>query len=532
MTNPASRTTIVGLSLFLALAVLAFAWSFGCRSESDPNPTSPVNRDSADDPAVNSDSDSSASNNGAQAVVVGPRAIPSLPVGRAALPAANDLVERMRAYVARFPALSLYVVAGVEGELQPCGCADGQRGGLLRLATVLQDDRAPRTAAGESAAVVLAGNNLANLLGGADALALAPEYHAARLALTAEFLNGLAPVASVRSPEELRYFDGLPFTALKGSAGDQFACAVVDVPHVGRVEIDVVHASATESPRPHADTPAPEADVRVLLALHAPPPVLEFLAPDYDIVVAMRMSPVRLKTATNVVRVSPAQTGAKELLRLDLLFHPEPATMGTAVLGELRSMVDTLLRLDDGGAAFVPSYAGWFEQFAADPRHLVHASYLPIPLHAHPEPDLAARLRHMRTDLALRHPETPPASTAEYLDRCRECHQSIVAAFEESSPHARAFETLQREERESDPECLRCHVTTFVETDDDGGSQMQAYAGVLCGACHTNIEDHLLSPGYIPGRVGIRTCASCHTSSQSPEFDFGEYSTHVVCANH
>jgi hypothetical protein len=137
---------------------------------------------------------------------------------------------------------------------------------------------------------------------------------------------------------------------------------------------------------------------------------------------------------------------------------------------------------------------------------------------------------------------------------CADCH---AAAFEvwENSPHATALTTLEdaRPRRDSDPECLSCHVTGWAPQrfePFEGG-----FAGVAttphlthqgCENCHGPAAAHtavergdvraseaerdrlrqelVLTLATPEGKQkAVNNCLECHDLDNSPEFDFDEY---------
>lgn len=108
-------------------------------------------------------------------------------------------------------------------------------------------------------------------------------------------------------------------------------------------------------------------------------------------------------------------------------------------------------------------------------------------------------------------------------ERCKSCHAAEFAAWE-SSPHARALQTLSPTEQKN-PRCLACH--TMVPDD-----VQVALAGVQCESCHGPGRHY--SPSWVMrdpelarqlrlvAKVDATACARCHTDG-SPAvggFDF------------
>jgi hypothetical protein len=108
--------------------------------------------------------------------------------------------------------------------------------------------------------------------------------------------------------------------------------------------------------------------------------------------------------------------------------------------------------------------------------------------------------------------------------RCAPCH---AAAFEvwQKSRHAHAIEILKKEKKEFDSSCVGCHVTGngrpggFVNL-----NQTPQLANVQCEACHGSGIRHLDRPAEAKmARLTAEACLTCHTKSNSPEFEFASY---------
>jgi len=121
-------------------------------------------------------------------------------------------------------------------------------------------------------------------------------------------------------------------------------------------------------------------------------------------------------------------------------------------------------------------------------------------------------------------------STKEFkgAERCRSCHGRQYRNWR-TSGHARALKTVERVERDRDPECKFCHTMGFRRK---GGFRSRAetpgLANVTCQGCHlpgqTAIEGRELECRDTAGfKASQQTCRTCHTSVTSPAFDFQRY---------
>jgi hypothetical protein len=104
---------------------------------------------------------------------------------------------------------------------------------------------------------------------------------------------------------------------------------------------------------------------------------------------------------------------------------------------------------------------------------------------------------------------------------CRRCHAQEYQELQDS-PHARAFATLVKEQGDSKPECLRCHVTGYGQP---GGFVSRAatpdLVNVQCESCHGMGTRHdEMVAGTLT--VGPSACVTCHDKEQSPDFQYDQ----------
>lgn len=129
--------------------------------------------------------------------------------------------------------------------------------------------------------------------------------------------------------------------------------------------------------------------------------------------------------------------------------------------------------------------------------------------------------------LERKYSKTKKQKLSFYLgkDWCIRCHKEIVASWEKTA-HARAFATLARKGRETDPKCLSCHVTGINDKQAPGGfipvSFTQHMANVQCECCHGPAGNHVHNKtGSAYGKkINESTCTRCHNQKRDPEFDF------------
>lgn len=111
--------------------------------------------------------------------------------------------------------------------------------------------------------------------------------------------------------------------------------------------------------------------------------------------------------------------------------------------------------------------------------------------------------------------------------QCIDCHSEIYAHWKQTA-HAHAWETLAKTGDEAKAECVRCHSTGFGQP---GGMDIRTLGpesrrDVQCESCHGPGEAHLrevatgASSTYACELCDAgRSCMTCHTPSQDPDFD-------------
>ena len=109
-------------------------------------------------------------------------------------------------------------------------------------------------------------------------------------------------------------------------------------------------------------------------------------------------------------------------------------------------------------------------------------------------------------------------------EACIECHEESCELLD-STPHERAFATLEASGDHHDPECVRCHVTGWG---DKGGylgpTETPKLKNVTCEACHGPGELHVETQEEMPrSKPGPTFCQRCHDPDNSPHFKFEKY---------
>ncbi len=105
---------------------------------------------------------------------------------------------------------------------------------------------------------------------------------------------------------------------------------------------------------------------------------------------------------------------------------------------------------------------------------------------------------------------------------CAKCHEEIYASWVKT-PHAKAFDHLKKEGKDTTPGCVKCHSVAYEQ--DGGFIDMELtpeLAGVQCESCHGPGIKHRDSedPAHITRNSKKKGCRICHTPGQDANFDF------------
>jgi hypothetical protein len=134
-----------------------------------------------------------------------------------------------------------------------------------------------------------------------------------------------------------------------------------------------------------------------------------------------------------------------------------------------------------------------------------------------------------------------PGATFAGAESCKTCHPNTFAKWL-STDHAKAFEALVNDPKPNtmfDAECVTCHTTGFEYT---SGWKSEAATpnlkGNQCENCHGPASKHVAEPDNPAFLKAIaltveqvkasRTCYRCHDEDNSPKFDFATFYGKIV----
>lgn len=108
---------------------------------------------------------------------------------------------------------------------------------------------------------------------------------------------------------------------------------------------------------------------------------------------------------------------------------------------------------------------------------------------------------------------------------CRSCHTDIYNQWAKT-PHAHAIDSLKKKNEHHNPECITCHVTSYLTGGFMSWEKTPEYAGVQCTQCHGRMDGHITfhsgqsTQRDAPPQVTQDICLQCHTPDQDDDFDF------------
>lgn len=121
---------------------------------------------------------------------------------------------------------------------------------------------------------------------------------------------------------------------------------------------------------------------------------------------------------------------------------------------------------------------------------------------------------------------------------CASCHET-QAEFWKTTPHASAYNTLVKGNRQFDLNCLACHLTlntssgeTGVIINDTGYlSYPVELQSVGCESCHGSGKKHSIDPEMftLSLQPSETVCLTCHTPEHSNTFDYALQLNQVSC---
>lgn len=131
---------------------------------------------------------------------------------------------------------------------------------------------------------------------------------------------------------------------------------------------------------------------------------------------------------------------------------------------------------------------------------------------------------------ALAHVVAPPvaegAPTYVGVARCETCHSAAVQWWR-TTPHGRAYATLQHVNKEYNLSCVGCHVTGYGQPGGATVTHNEGLVDVQCEQCHGPGSLHASAPMQNPiarrRDVPELVCVQCHNPEHSDRFHYPTY---------
>jgi len=106
---------------------------------------------------------------------------------------------------------------------------------------------------------------------------------------------------------------------------------------------------------------------------------------------------------------------------------------------------------------------------------------------------------------------------------CGTCHKKIYEHWNETL-HSKSYSTLVRAGQEYDPECIECHTTGYGYVSGFLNYKKDKHlSNVGCESCHGAGSNHVKDVEEKYDSMAKEECGRCHESEHSPEFQYNEY---------
>jgi hypothetical protein len=443
--------------------------------------------------------------------------------------------------------LAALVISGEQfGYLEPCGCTEGQLGGLKRRYELVE-----RLRAQQKWPVVLVdlGSLIKDPAGARGGFEESKhKFHVALKALALMQYDALA-----LSFEDLKVGSDEALMQYLNTLGDRTRVVAANVRPAAGFE-------ATLRPSVRATAGPVKIGVTAVLdpaALErAPDPARAAMLPEIkppDEVLAATLADLEKDTEVQVLMVQ----GPPELARtLGRKFPGFDVVVGTSLFDP----AEDAERLNDGKTLFVTvgqkgKYVGVVGLFA-DPKQRLRYQRVTLnnryngpakPMRDLIEDDFQAMLKSDGVvENFPRHDFVGGSPGAQFVgvEACRSCHPGTVARWA-ATKHAHAFDDIVkdpkglRSDHQFDAECVSCHTTGFEYNSGWKSAALTPHLkGNQCENCHGPASKHVENPDDEGARKAITLnaaevehnsfCYRCHDEDNSPRFNFTTYWGQIV----
>lgn len=444
------------------------------------------------------------------------------------------------------PAGALLISGEQLGYLEPCGCTEGQRGGLARRLDLIQKLRAQ----GWPLALIDLGGLINDpnepVWGG-------PEETRIRYGVALKALETMGYDALALSVTDLKLGVGDVLMKYVNHSGEKLRIVAANVtpdPGLGladrvvpavRTKAGPITVGITAVVDPESFAKLQDPDKETILTYHAPESVLPDVLADLE-----------RDTHIQVLMVQGSPETARTLAKA----HPGfEVVVATSPFVDPPSDSETL---NDGKTQLISvgrkgQYVGVLGLFQ-DPKQKLRYQRVELNSRYDGKTEAMRKLVDEEFQTELRDADVlgsfvkraylfgdgPTDATYVGADTCKSCHPNTYAKWA-STRHARAYDALTKPQRnrENDAQCIGCHTTGFkyrggfVHADSTANLK-----GNQCENCHGPGSSHAADPTNPAILATVRRsaedfqknhrCIECHSEDDSPHFDFAKYWPQIV----
>ena len=445
--------------------------------------------------------------------------------------APKDPLQKFAAWAKKPPAAVLVVSGQQNGYLQPCGCTDGQLGGLGRRYDLIEKLRArgwPVTAV-----------DLGNLIHEPAGSRGGPQQEKIKFDTALKALAAMKYAAVAVGPEDLKLGIGETLGLLLNQKSPYFLSANLrptdgfeEAVRTAMVVADgPVKIGVTAVIEPAAYEALADPDKALLFTLKTPDEVLPGVVAQLE--------------NNSAIQVLLAQ-GSPEFARALATRYPGfDLVVSTAKFDDpderpeiLNGGKTTLINVGRKGkyAGVVGLYPGQTPTVEFHLQALEGKSFREAePMRALVDDQFPSVLKAIGVvENFARVPNTAYPTGAAYVgaETCQSCHPNTFAKWS-TTKHAHAYDVLTnpKRNREADAECISCHTTGFGYQTGWVSTEKTPYLkGNQCENCHGPGSLHNSDPDNLAYRQPmVRTaemadkggfCVSCHNEDNDPHFKF------------
>lgn len=409
------------------------------------------------------------------------------------------------------PNLTLLISGEELGYLEPCGCAEGQLGGFPRRDSVIQQ-------------LGVKGNTLVPVANG-DLIKDATRQSELKAEIGFAALKEMGYTAYnigdrdlLLGIDQLKYLQGtseIPFLSANLFHGENrvfhpFVIHTVNL-HGSQIQIAIIGvlSQSFEIQVENAD-----ADLRLENPTAVLTDLVEKLDQTADLIVLLAHAGFAESEglASAFPQIDVVVSGHEiEELREVSLFIKNTVLLNTGTKGKAIGQLDIRWSDDRTGPDYEFQALSLSERLPDSPQMI----------------ELLRLYQQMLTaeNLSVDLEREPPGTGGVYVGSasCKGCHPEAYAIWKESK-HAHAYQTLISHGHAADPECLTCHTVGFgFQTGFVNMETTPNLPDVGCENCHGVGGNHIKHPQKGYGQVTQADCLTCHTTQNSPKFDYEVY---------